>query len=83
MSLDELSRQVVWSRAARLLDELADAERKSVAASLRRRELPPGSSRARVTTANARWMSAAEHRDRVLERVREIGIDPDAITVAP
>jgi hypothetical protein len=26
---------------------------------------PPGSSRARVTTLNARWASAAEHRDRV------------------
>lgn len=31
----------------------------------RRRNLPPGSSRAAVTTANARWASAAEYRDRL------------------
>lgn len=31
-----------------------------------RRALPPGSSRARVTTANARWMRACEHHDRLL-----------------
>lgn len=31
--------------------------------SLARFDLPAGSSRARVTTANARWMRAAEARD--------------------
>lgn len=30
-----------------------------------RRDLPPGSSRAKVTTANARWSRAAEERDRL------------------
>jgi len=30
-----------------------------------RRDLPPGSSRAKVTTANARWASAAEERERL------------------
>lgn len=30
-----------------------------------RANLPPGSSRAKVTTANARWRSAAEERDRL------------------
>lgn len=30
-----------------------------------RSALPPGSSRAKVTSANARWASAAEERDRL------------------
>lgn len=34
-------------------------------ASEAREALPPGSSRARVTSANARWKSAAEERDRL------------------
>ena len=33
-----------------------------------RRDLPPGSSRAKVTTANARWARQAEERER-LERL--------------
>lgn len=41
-----------------------DAYEASVRASEARAALPPGSSRAKVTTANARWMSAAEERDR-------------------
>ncbi len=44
---------------------LAAAQRASDRACARRAALPPGSSRARVTTANARWMRAAEERDRV------------------
>ena len=51
------------------VESLTVTERKAQAASERamdaRGALPPGSSRARVTTANARWASAAEHRDRV------------------
>ena len=50
---------------AKLEAALADAQAKSHAAMDRRRALPPGSSRARVTTANANWARAAEHRDRV------------------
>jgi hypothetical protein len=57
------------------LHELDTAERKSLAACAAREALPAGSTRARVTTANARWMSASEHRDRclahALEAVRE------------
>jgi hypothetical protein len=34
-------------------------------ASVARRDLPPGSSRAKVTTLNARWSSLAEERDRL------------------
>jgi hypothetical protein len=49
--------------------ELARAQRASEKASAARAALPPGSSRARVTTANARWMRAAEHRDRILAQL--------------
>jgi hypothetical protein len=35
-----------------------------------RRALPPGSSRARVTTANAGWMRACEARDRIVAGLR-------------
>lgn len=48
------------------LDRLiADAYAKMRRASETRRALPPGSSRARVTTANARWARACEHYDRL------------------
>lgn len=49
---------------------LRDAQKKSEAAAQARAKLPPGSSRARVTTANARWMRAAEHRDRIDQQLR-------------
>jgi hypothetical protein len=39
--------------------EMARAEKSSAKASEARYALPAGSSRARVTTANARWMRAA------------------------
>lgn len=48
---------------------LADAQAKSDRAVEARAALPAGSSRARVTTANARWMRAAEARDRAQELV--------------
>lgn len=35
-----------------------------------RAALPPGSSRARVTTANARWHSACEHVERLRRATR-------------
>ncbi len=50
--------------------EYQEAERRSKAAMARRQALPPGSSRARVTTANANWARAAEQRDRVQDRLR-------------
>lgn len=34
-----------------------------------RSSLPPGSTRARVTSANARWASAAEERDRTFREL--------------
>ena len=46
--------------------QLAALEAKVVRTSEARRALPPGSSRAKVTSANARWATACEARDRVL-----------------
>lgn len=54
---------------AQLEKALADAQAKSTAWTERRHALPPGSSRARVTTANANWARAAEHRDRCRDRL--------------
>jgi hypothetical protein len=41
------------------------AKRDSQKASDARAALPVGSSRSKVTSANARWMAAAEERDRI------------------
>lgn len=52
--------------AATLREQLKryiDLEAKSARAAEARSRLEPGSSRARVTTANARWARAAESRD--------------------
>jgi hypothetical protein len=43
---------------------LVKAQEKSLKAMLAREGMSPGSTRARVTTANARWARTAEHRDR-------------------
>lgn len=51
--------------------QLAAAERKSARLAEARSALPAGSSRARVTTANARWARAAEERDRLARVVAE------------
>jgi hypothetical protein len=40
-----------------------------------RAALPAGSSRAKVTTANARWMSACEERYRREQALRDLGVD--------
>jgi hypothetical protein len=53
----------------RLEKQYADAVKDSAKWAERRRSLPPGSTRARVTTANARWAQAAEHRDRLQEEL--------------
>lgn len=52
-------------RIADLRKQLAQAQAKSLQWAERRRLLLPGASRARVTTANANWARAAEHRDRI------------------
>ena len=53
----------------KLLKEWTDRAERAANA---RAKLAPGSSRARVTTANARWMTACEARDRYAERVRQL-----------
>jgi len=57
--------------AARLIAYIRAADA-SHRASEARRALPPGSSRAKVTSANARWISQAEERDRL---GRELPVD--------
>lgn len=52
--------------------ELARAEAASKRWSERRAALPAGSTRARVTTANAKWARAAEHRDRIAAQLEEV-----------
>lgn len=56
----------------RLKKELVKAQTKSRKAAAARHALPPGSSRARVTTANARWANAAEARDRLQEQIEKM-----------
>ena len=63
-------RKTRYDDLVELAKELQAAERKSLAACEARGSLPPGSSRARVTTANARWATAAEARDRADARLR-------------
>lgn len=48
-------------------------DRKVAAASEARFRLPAGASRARVTTANARWATACEARDRVESALKQKG----------
>lgn len=62
----------LWNDLTWLTSELARAESKSTRCSEKRAELPPGSSRARVTTANAKWARAAEYRDLVSKRIAEL-----------
>lgn len=61
-----------------LLRDLRRAEKDVQRTSERRRALPPGSTRARVTTANARWSTACEARDRILAEHDRRGLKPEA-----
>lgn len=54
-----------YDRLVELAKELQRAERRSMKACQVRQDIPPGSSRAKVTTVNARWMRAAEARDQL------------------
>lgn len=69
------------SNVVEMLAQYRDAQRASERASDARASLAPGSSRARVTTANARWMRASEHRNRLEARVRELGVNAHASVV--
>lgn len=57
------SRSALARELARRARLWADAVAESEKASEARMKLDPGSSRARITTANARWSTKAEHRD--------------------
>jgi hypothetical protein len=53
----------------------AVAAKKAAKCAAARSQLMAGSSRARVTTANARWARAAEARDLYARELAELGID--------
>ncbi len=53
----------------RLERELAKDQKASARAMEAKMRLGRGASRARVTTANARWANAAEQRDKTLDRL--------------
>jgi hypothetical protein len=59
------------ARVAELEKKLAAAQKKSMEWAMRRGALPAGSTRARVTTANAEWARAAEHRDRIADALEQ------------
>ena len=54
------------------LADLIDAIDRADRASAAREALPPGSTRARVTTANAKWSNAARHRVSMEARFRAL-----------
>ena len=65
---------------ARAIEELCREYQRACVSVLKtsaaRAAIPPGGSRARVTTANARWSTACEHRDRIEARLRdEYGVE--------
>jgi len=55
-----------------LRKELARAEADSARLCEQRAAMPPGSSRARVTTLNAKWARVAEYRDLLRARLEEL-----------
>lgn len=60
------------AKMAKLRRELERAQMKSMRAMEARFRLPAGSSRARVTSANAKWAAAAEHRDRIAAQLLDL-----------
>lgn len=60
----------------KLLREFRRAAKASERAAAARSKLPPGSSRARVTTANAKWARAAEFRELLRSEIisRRLGV---------
>lgn len=63
----------------RLERELIKAERDSLRACMARANLPLGSSRARTTTAVARWWTLAEYRDKLIHQYEAAGGDWSAL----
>lgn len=60
----------IYRNIAEMSKQLIAAQLKVERESESRRNLPPGSTRARVTTANARWMAICEHRDRLHDELQ-------------
>jgi hypothetical protein len=71
------------TRVRELRKALAKAQAASTKASEARAALPAGSTRARVTSANARWMRCAEERDRIQaeldKAIEQWRVDEDAV----
>ena len=63
----------------RLERELIKAEKDSLRACMARANLPLGSSRARTTTAVARWWTLAEYRDKLINQYETAGGDWSAL----
>jgi hypothetical protein len=66
-----MARADALARLSQLALVVSGAEHKVHRASEARRALPPGSSRSRVTTANARYATACEARDRTQSELVE------------
>lgn len=71
-----MNTQSELERYRRLLQQ---AEKDSLKACKARGDLPIGASRARLTTANARWMRASEYRDRILAKISELESQAKAV----
>lgn len=61
----------IFEKIADMAKQLVEAQKKVLRESGKRQALPPGSTRAKVTTANARWMAICEERDRLEEELRQ------------
>jgi len=59
-------------KIAQLRKALTKAEARSQRLADARFGMPPGTSRARVTTANARWHAAAEERERIRREIAQL-----------
>lgn len=66
------TKSCLYGICAKRMHELAAAEMAVGRASDARRSLSPGSSRAKITTANARWATKCEARDRLLVEVTAV-----------
>ncbi len=61
--IDKYKEVLQWAK------QLVKAEEASLKACESLRNLEPGASRARSTTLNAKWSTAAEHRDRIAHKL--------------
>lgn len=64
-------RHILAAALVELRRQHARVQAASERAAAKRRDLPAGTSRARVTTANSKWARAAEERDRLGNLIKE------------